>query len=191
MKPIDAEIDNEAMDMLLFTSGTTEKSKAVMLSHKNIVSNLMAMCSMLYIDDKDIFLSVLPPHHTYECTCGFLCQMYRGCTIAFCEGLRHIVKNLKDSKCTMMNGVPLVFESIYKQLMNQVTKKPGAMKKLKFGIKLSNFLNVFNIDIKRKLFAEIHNALGGHLRMFISGAAAIDPLVSKGFRNIGILLVQG
>jgi len=101
------------------------------------------------------------------------------------------VKNLKDSKCTMMNGVPLVFESIYKQLMNQVTKKPGAMKKLKFGIKLSNFLNVFNIDIKRKLFAEIHNALGGHLRMFVSGAAAIDPLVSKGFRNIGILLVQG
>jgi long-chain acyl-CoA synthetase len=188
---LDAEIDNEAMDMLLFTSGTTEKSKAVMLSHKNIVANLMAMCSMLYIDEKDVFLSVLPPHHTYECTCGFLCQMYRGCTIAYCEGLRHIVKNLRESKCTMMNGVPLVFESIYKQLMNQVTKKPGAMKKLKFGIKLSNLLGVLNIDIKRKLFAEIHNALGGHLRMFISGAAAIDPQVSKGFRNIGITLVQG
>jgi len=188
---LDAEIDNEAMDILLFTSGTTDKSKAVMLSHKNIVANLMAMCSMLYIDEKDVFLSVLPPHHTYECTCGFLCQMYRGCTIAYCEGLRHIVKNLKESKCTMMNGVPLVFESIYKQLMNQVSKKPGAMKKLKFGIKLSNFLGLLNIDIKRKLFAEIHDALGGHLRMFISGAAAIDPQVSKGFRNIGILLVQG
>jgi len=188
---LDAQVDNEGMDMLLFTSGTTEKSKAVMLSHKNIVSNLMAMCSMLYIDEKDIFLSVLPPHHTYECTCGFLCQMYRGCTIAYCEGLRHIVKNLRESKCTMMNGVPLVFESIYKQLMNQVNKKPGAMKKLKFGIKLSNFLGVLNIDIKRKLFAEIHDALGGHLRMFISGAAAIDPKVSKGFREIGITLVQG
>ena len=188
---LDAEIDNEATNILLFTSGTTDKSKAVMLSHKNIVSNLMAMCSMLYIDEKDVFLSVLPPHHTYECTCGFLCQMYRGCTIAYCEGLRHIVKNLRESKCTIMNGVPLVFESIYKQLMNQVQKKPGAEKKLAFGVKLSNFLEVFHIDVRRKLFAEIHNALGGHLRLFISGAAAIDPEVCKGFKNIGIKLVQG
>ena len=190
-KFLDAEIDNEAMDILLFTSGTTEKSKAVMLSHRNVAANLMAMCSMLYIDEKDVFLSVLPAHHTYECTCGFLCQMYRGCTVAFCEGLRHIVKNLRESKCTMMNGVPLVFESIYKQLMNQVAKKPGAMKKLKFGIKLSNAASKFGIDIRKKLFAEIHDALGGHLRMFISGAAAIDPEVAKGFRNIGIKLVQG
>jgi long-chain acyl-CoA synthetase len=188
---LDATIDNDAMNILLFTSGTTDKSKAVMLSHRNITANLMAMCSMTYIDEKDIFLSVLPPHHTYECTCGFLCQMYRGSTIAFCEGLRHIVKNLRESKCTMMNGVPLVFESIYKQLMNQVKKKPGAAKKLKFAIKLSNILSTINVDIKRKLFSEIHEALGGHLRLFISGAAAIDPEVSKGFRDIGIKLIQG
>ncbi|MDF2985038.1 MAG: AMP-forming long-chain acyl-CoA synthetase [Eubacterium sp.] len=188
---LDAVIDNEAMDILLFTSGTTEKSKAVMLSHKNIAANLMAMCSMLYIDEKDVFLSVLPMHHTYECTCGFLCQMYRGCTIAFCEGLRHIVKNLRESKCTVMNGVPLVFESIYKQLMNQVAKKPGGPRKLKLGIRLSNIAGVFGLDIRKKLFAEIHEALGGHLRLFISGAAAIDPEVSKGFRSIGIKLVQG
>jgi long-chain acyl-CoA synthetase len=188
---LDAVIDNEAMSILLFTSGTTDKSKAVMLSHRNIAENLMAMCSMLYIDEKDVFLSVLPAHHTYECTCGFLCQMYRGSAIAFCEGLRHIVKNLRESKCTVMNGVPLVFESIYKQLMNQVSKKPGAAKKLKFGIRLSNALGIVGIDIRRKLFAEIHEALGGHLRLFISGAAAIDPEVSRGFRNIGIKLVQG
>lgn len=188
---LDATIDNEAMDILLFTSGTTDKSKAVMLSHKNIAANLMAMCSMLYIDEKDVFLSVLPMHHTYECTCGFLCQMYRGCTVAFCEGLRHIVKNLRESKCTVMNGVPLVFESIYKQLMNQVAKKPGGPRKLKLGIRLSNIAGVFGLDIRKKLFAEIHDALGGHLRLFISGAAAIDPEVSKGFRSIGIKLVQG
>ncbi len=188
---IDAVIDNEAMDILLFTSGTTDKSKAVMLSHRNIAENLMAMCSMLYIDDKDIFLSVLPMHHTYECTCGYLCQMYRGSTVAFCEGLRHIVKNLRESGCTVMNGVPLVFESIYKQLMNQVAKKPGGPKKLKLGIRLSKIAGAFGIDIRRKLFAEIHNALGGHLRLFISGAAAIDPEVARGFREIGIKLVQG
>ncbi|PYG90318.1 long-chain acyl-CoA synthetase [Ruminiclostridium sufflavum DSM 19573] len=188
---LDAEIDNEEMKILLFTSGTTDKSKAVMLSHRNIAANLMAMCSMLYIDDKDVFLSVLPPHHTYECTCGFLCQMYRGCTIAYCEGLRHIVKNLRESKCTVMNGVPLVFESIYKQLINTVKKKPGAEKKLKFAIKLSNILSIFHLDVKRTLFSEIHEALGGHLRLFISGAAAINPEVSKGFKDIGIKLVQG
>lgn len=188
---LDVVIDNEKMNILLFTSGTTDKSKAVMLSHRNIAENLMAMCSMLYIDEKDVFLSVLPAHHTYECTCGFLCQMYRGCTVAFCEGLRHIVKNLSESKCTVMNGVPLVFESIYKQLMHQVSKKPGGAKKLKFGIKLSNALGKLGIDVRRKLFAEIHQALGGHLRLFISGAAAIDPEVAKGFRNIGIQLVQG
>lgn len=188
---LDAVIDNEALNILLFTSGTTDKSKAVMLSHRNIAENLMAMCSMLYIDDKDVFLSVLPAHHTYECTCGFLCQMYRGSTVAFCEGLRHIVRNLSESKCTVMNGVPLVFESIYKQLMHQVSKKPGAAKKLKLGIRLSNILGLAGIDVKKKLFAEIHQALGGHLRLFISGAAAIDPEVSKGFRDIGIKLVQG
>lgn len=188
---LDSKINNEEMSILLFTSGTTDQSKAVMLSHKNITANLMAMCSMLYIDEKDTFLSVLPPHHTYECTCGFLCQMYRGSTIAYCEGLRHIVKNLKESKCTVMNGVPLIFESIYKQLINNVKKKPGAEKKLKFGIKLSNALDVVHIDIRRKLFSEIYDALGGHLRLFISGAAAINPEVPKGFRDIGIKLVQG
>lgn len=188
---VDMAIDNEAMNILLFTSGTTDKSKAVMLSHRNIAENLMAMCSMLYIDDKDVFLSVLPMHHTYECTCGFLCQMYRGCTVAFCEGLRHIVKNLRESGCTVMNGVPLVFESIYKQLMNQVSKKPGGSRKLKLGIRLSKIAGAFGADIRRKLFAEIHEALGGRLRLFISGAAAIDPMVAKGFREIGIKLVQG
>lgn len=188
---LDAVIHNEEMNILLFTSGTTDKSKAVMLSHSNIAANLMAMCSMLYIDEKDVFLSVLPAHHTYECTCGFLCQMYRGCTVAFCEGLRHIVKNLRESGCTVMNGVPLVFESIYKQLMIQVTKKPGGMKKLRLGIRLSRIAGSMGIDVRRKLFAEIHEALGGHLRLFISGAAAIDPEVARGFRNIGIKLVQG
>ena len=187
---IDAEIDAETMNMLLFTSGTTDTSKAVMLSHKNICENLMNMCSMLYIDEKDIFLSILPIHHTYECTCSFLCQIYRGCTIAYCEGLRHIVKNLKESKTTMVLGVPLLFESMYRQIMNQAIKTNGE-KKIKFAIGLSNALRKINIDIRRKLFKQVHEALGGHIRMFISGAAGIDPQIAKGFRELGISLVQG
>jgi long-chain acyl-CoA synthetase len=188
---LDAKIASEDFSVLLFTSGTTDKSKAVMLSHKNIAENLMAMCSMVYIDEYDTFLSVLPLHHTYECSCGFLCQMYRGSCVAFCEGLRHIVKNFGQSKCTMMLGVPLIFESIYKQIMNQVAKKPGGMKKLKLAIKLTNGLDKVGIHLKRKLFAEIHNALGGHVRLFISGAAGIDPIVAQGYRDIGIKLIQG
>lgn len=188
---IDAKIDSEAINIILFTSATTDKSKAVMLSHRNICENLMAMCSMLYIDDKDTFLSILPLHHTYECTCGFLCQIYRGSTIAYCEGLRHIAKNLEESKTTVMNGVPLIFEAMYRRIWEQAAKKPGMERKLKFGIRLSNILRKFGIDITKKLFAPVHNTFGGHLRLFISGAAGIDPVVSKGFRDLGILLVQG
>lgn len=188
---LDAVIDNGAMCALLFTSGTTETSKAVMLSHYNIASNLSAMCSMLYIDDKDTFLSVLPLHHTYECTCGFLCQIYRGATIAYCEGLRHIVQNLQESKATVMNAVPLILEAIYKRIWDQAAKKPGMGKKLRTAIKISNFLRIWGIDVTKKLFAQVHNAFGGSLRMFISGAAAIDPNVAKGFRELGINFVQG
>ena len=187
---IDAKIDTCAMSILLFTSGTTDTAKAVMLSHKNIAENLMGMCSMVYIDEKDIFLSILPIHHTYECTCGFLCQLYRGCTIAYCDGLRHIVKNLKESKATMMLGVPLVFESMYRQIMNQAIKSKGE-KKIKFAIKLSNALGKIGIDVRKKIFNQIHEALGGHIRLFISGAAGIDPQIAKGFRELGVYLIQG
>lgn len=188
---LDATINPEIMNILLFTSGTTDTSKAVMLSQKNICENLMNMCSMLYIDEKDTFLSLLPIHHTYECTCGFLCQMYRGCTVAFCEGLRHIVKNLKESGCTIMNGVPLIFESMYKQILHQASKKAGGLTKLKVAVKISNGLRKIGIDIRKKLFKQIHDAFGGNLRLFISGAAGIDPHVAKGFRDLGITLVQG
>jgi len=187
---LNAEIDNEGMSILLFTSGTTDISKAVMLSHRNIAENLMAMCSMLYIDDKDIFLSLLPIHHTYECTCGFLCQMYRGSTVAYCEGLRYITQNMKEAKATMVLGVPLIFESMYKKIWETIEKN-GLSGKVKFAIKLNNFLKIFGVDKSKKLFGKIHENFGGYIRMFISGAAGIDPMVSKGFRNLGILIVQG
>ena len=188
---IKAEIDPEIMSILLFTSATTDKSKAVMLSHRNIAENLMAMSSMLNIVPSDIFLSILPLHHTYECTCGFLCPFYRGASIAYCEGLRHIQKNLQESKATVMLAVPLIFEAIYRRIWDQAAKNPEVLKKLKFGIKLCNLLKTVGIDISKKLFAQIHNNFGGNLRVFISGAAGIDPDVAKGFRSFGIFFVQG
>jgi len=188
---LDAKIDREAMSILLFTSGTTDKAKAVMLSHKNVCSNLMDMCSMLYIDEKDVFLLVLPLHHTYACTCGFLCQIYRGSTIAFCEGLRHIAKNLKESKTTILLGVPLILEAMYKRIWDQASKDPKVLRKLKLGLKISRILRMAGIDIRKKLFRPIHENFGGAMRRFISGGAAIDPKVVQGFQDFGIHCVQG
>jgi len=188
---IDAQLDTEAMSILLFTSATTDKSKAVMLCHRNIAENLMAMSSMLNIVPDDIFLSVLPLHHTYENTCGFLCPLYRGAAIAYCEGLRHIQKNLQEAQATVMLGVPLIYEAIYKRIWDQASKNPKTLKKLKFGIKLSEILKKLGIDITKKLFAPVHNSFGGKIRIFISGAAGIDPEVAKGFRSLGIHFVQG
>ncbi len=187
---IDVEINAEELKILLFTSGTTGLAKGVMLSHKQICTNLMDMCAMIYFDEKDTFLSVLPLHHTYECTCGFICPIYQGATVAFCEGLRHIVKNLKESQATIMLGVPLIFESIYAKVWKSA-QKSGMASKMKVGIKTNNVLKVVGMDFSKKIFSKIHDTLGGHMRLLISGAAGIDPIVSKGYRDLGILLIQG
>lgn len=184
------KIDPEAMSVLLFTSGTTSASKAVMLSQKNIVTNIMGMCQMVYVDEKDTLLSVLPIHHTYECTCGFLAPLYRGCTIAFCEGLRHIAKNLKESKATIMLCVPLLADTLYKRIMQSIRKK-GKENTVKKAIKLSNFLLKFGIDLRKKLFAEVHEGIGGKLTRVVCGAAAMDPVTANGMRDFGIYIIQG
>jgi long-chain acyl-CoA synthetase len=186
-----AAINPEIMNILLFTSGTTARSKAVMLSHKNICINLMAMCSMTYIGPDDTFLSVLPLHHTYECTCGFLCPVYRGCTVAVCEGLRHITRNMQESKVTLMLVVPLMLELFYKRIIKAATADPKLEKKFRLGLKISNTLLKVGIDKRRTLFEKIHHNFGGHLRMLISGGAAIDPAIIKGMQDLGIHCIQG
>jgi len=187
----DAPIDNEAMSILLFTSGTTDLAKGVMLSHKNICSNLMAVCSSIYIDEKDSVLSILPLHHTYECTAGFLVMVYNGCTISFNEGLKHIAKNLREAQPTILILVPLILENMYKKIWEQAGKTRGMKTKLRTAMFMSNVLRVFGIDLRRKLFKRIHDNVGGRIRLIISGAAAIEPSVSRGFRSLGITVIQG
>ena len=184
-------IDVNEMTILLFTSGTTSKSKAVMLNQKNICTNLIAMFSMLYIDRNDIFFSVLPLHHTYECTCGFLGQVYRGTTIAICEGLRYITTNLKEVRPTCVLMVPVMLEMFYKGIMKKINSDPKTAKKLKTGIKLSRFLLKFKIDIRKKLFAQIHETFGGRMRLIILGGAPVNPDMLQFFQDIGFLCVQG
>jgi long-chain acyl-CoA synthetase len=179
-------IDPSVMKILLFTSGTTSDSKAVMLSHYNIASNLMEMCKMVMISPEDTFLSVLPLHHTYECTCGFLCQVYRGAKVAQCEGLRYIVKNMQESQVTIMLVVPLMIESFYKKIFSKENAP-----KLKKAIAISNTLRKVGIDIRKKLFKRVHDTFGGHLKLLVSGGAPVDPDMLTALQNLGIHVIQG
>jgi len=187
---IDASIDSEKMSIMLFTSGTTSRSKAVALSHKNICTNIQDIASMFDINENDVFLSFLPLHHTFESTVGFLYPIYAGGAIAYCDGVKHLAENIKEYQVTAMISVPILYENMYKKVMRGVAKK-GKLKKLQKGMKISNFLMKFHIDMRRKIFKEIHDLLGGKVRLFINGAAALDPEVEKGFNTLGINMAQG
>jgi len=187
---INSKINPTEMSVLLFTSGTTGVAKGVMLSHKNIVFDLMEMNKMINIHPEDTFLSVLPLHHTYECTCGFLCVLYRGAKIAYCEKLSMITQNLVETKASIILVVPLMLETMYKKIWRNV-EKSGKEKTLRSAIKINNAMKKVGIDLSKKLFAEIHNNFGGHLRLFISGGAAVDPEVLSGMRDLGFFAIQG
>ena len=187
----EATIDPEEMTILLFTSGTTAKSKAVMLCQRNICKNLMSMFSMLYIDRNDVFFSVLPLHHTYECTCGFLGQVYRGTTIAICSGLRYITSEIKEAKPSCILMVPVMLEMFYKNIMKNINSDPKKAKKFQTGLKLSKFLMKLHIDVRKKLFAQIHDVFGGNMRLIILGGAPVKPEALEFFQNMGFLCVQG
>lgn len=187
---IDEKVEEDDIDILLFTSGTSGDAKAVMLSHKNVAANLVNMCSMMDIRETDRFFSMLPLHHTYECTCGFLCPIYRGSSICYCMGLKYITKNLQEYKPTMVLTVPLVIESIYKNIVRTIEKN-GMTKKVNMGKKITGLLLKFGIDKRKQIFKQIHDNLGGNIRMFIAGAAAVDPEVAKNFRAFGLHAIQG
>ena len=187
---IDAKIDNENMGIMLFTSGTTSISKAVMLSHKNIVTNIMDIRASFELNETDTLLSFLPLHHVFECTAGFLYAVSIGASIVFSKGAKHIADELKEFQITAMISVPAVFDIMYRKLMKTIEKK-GKLETVKKGIKISNALSKVKIDIKKKLFAEIHNNLGGKLRFLVAGGAALDPETEKGFRDLGFNLLQG
>ncbi len=187
---LDAKINNEEMGIMLFTSGTTAMSKAVALSHKNICSNIFDIASTIKVDENDTFLSFLPLHHTFECTTGFLYPISTGSSIAFCNGIRHIAENMKEYEITVMVSVPILFEGMYKKLIKGIEKK-GKLETVKKGIKISQFLLKFGIDIRRKLFKEVHENLGGKLRLLVAGGAALDPEAEKGFNELGFKMYQG
>ena len=187
---MEAEIYADEMSVLLFTSGTTGIAKGVMLSHRNICEDLMSAPTILNVNTWDIFFSVLPVHHTYECTCGFLMPLYKGASIAYCEGLKYIVKNLAEVQPTMILAVPLIFESLYNNIMKNVRKqgKEGLVRKV---LALNKVTKKVGLDLNKLLLKDILKVFGGRMRVLISGGAAIDPAILQFFNDLGFISVQG
>ena len=184
---IDAVIDNEKMSIMLFTSGTTSDSKIVALSHKNLVSNLMDIASVLDINSNDVFLSFLPLHHVFECTVGFLFSLYVGAQTVFADGIRYIVENLREYKVSVMASVPAIYERIFKIIRREISKSDNLEEILENEEKYKNS----SMEEKKKVFRNIHDMLGGNIKLLISGAASLDKEIEEKYRKLGLNLVQG
>ena len=184
------KIDNHKMSVMLFTSGTTSISKAVALSQSNICEDIYALAQMTDIRKEDTFLSFLPLHHTFESTCTFLYGTFSGITVAFCDGLKYVQKNLAEFKVTGLVCVPLMLEIMYKKIRKGIEEK-GKTKLVDNMAKICNGLLKVGIDIRRKVFKEILENLGGKIRLLIAGGAAMSRDAIQGFLNLGINLLQG
>lgn len=184
---INSKINPEKMSIMLFTSGTTSASKVVALSHKNICTNLMDLKKILDIDSNDIFLSILPIHHVFECTVGFLLALYSGAQTVFCDGLRHITENLKEYKVSVMACVPAIYERIFKIIKKDIEKKGRLQEVLDYEEKYKTA----TMEERKVAFKEIHDMLGGNIKLLISGAAALDPKIEDKYRILGLNMVQG
>lgn len=188
----DVTVDPDEVTAILFTSGTTGVSKGVCLSQKNICSVVMGAAGCIKITEEDVLLSILPIHHTYECSIGFLYIIYCGASIAFCDGLRYITKNFQDVKPTTFITVPLLIEKVHAKIMKKMEeKKAGKLifKAGKYAAMLGKAVGIKDLD--RKIFSEVIDSFGGRLRLIVTGAAAIDPRVAEDFMRMGIDIYNG
>ena len=175
---------------MLFTSGTTNFPKAVLLSQRNICSNISAIATWVKIYPNDTLLSFLPIHHTFECTITFLYGLYSGAAVAFCDGLKHIQKNLAEYKVSVFVAVPLVLETMYKKIQHAIEEK-GKTKLINTMSKISNALLKCHIDLRKVFFKQVLDNFGGNLRVVFYGAAPMNKDTIIGYNNLGIDLVQG
>lgn len=184
---LNVKINPKEMEIMLFTSGTTSRSKVVALSHENICTNLMDIGSVLDVTQDDVFLSILPIHHVFECTVGFLFSLYKGAETVFCDGLRHIVENLNEYHVTVMACVPGIYERIFMMIRKKLEKQGKLEEILENEEKYKNS----SMQKKKEVFKEIHDMLGGKIKLLISGAAALDKTIEERYRLLGLNLVQG
>lgn len=184
--------DVNAPAAICYTSGTTGMAKGVVLSQENLVSDLRQVISLLTIYEEDVFLSILPVHHSYECTCGFLLPLVMGNTIAIAHGLRYVAEDLAATGATVVIGVPLLWEKMYGRIMDGIRNAPGGAVKYRAGTVLSGIGEFFGAKkLRKKLFSRVHERFGGALRLFVSGGAGIDPEVIRGFQRLGFTILEG
>jgi len=186
---INCEIDSDAMSILLFTSGTTDKSKAVMLAQRGIAQNVYDMQLVEDIRSSDVNIAFLPFHHIFGST-GFLVMLACGVTTVFTDGLRYVKKNLQEYKVSLFIGVPVILDSMYKNIEKEI-RKQGKEKLIAFAKVISNTLLKLGIDVRRKIFKAVIDQLGGAMRLIISGGAPLDKETARNYRELGIELVQG
>ncbi len=184
---LNVKINPKEMGIMLFTSGTTSRSKVVALSHENICTNLMDIGSVLDVTQDDVFLSILPIHHVFECTVGFLFSLYKGAETVFCDGLRHIVENLNEYHVTVMACVPGIYERIFMMIRKKLEKQGKLEEILKNEEKYKNS----SMKERKEAFKKIHDMLGGKIKLLISGAASLDKTIEEKYRLLGLNLVQG
>jgi len=186
------KINPDNLAEIIFTSGSLGRAKGVMLSQKNLATNLVDMLSMLMMYPEDRFLSVLPIHHTYECTCGMLCPIFAGSSVHYARSLKTVADDMQKVKATIVLGVPLLFDKMFKKVMraiNEDKKKAFLVPKL---IKVTNFTQKLGMkDLKKKIFKELQDKFGGAIRIFIVGGAAADPVVAEGLQGFGFSFLQG
>ena len=181
-------INPDEMHILLFTSGTTGNAKGVCLSQRNICSNILSIYGIVKVKRNDLFFSVLPLHHTYECTIGFLLPIYSGASIAHCEGLRYILKNMQEFHPSVILCVPLLLENMHKNIIKNMNKTlPEKYRKQNN----ENPYPSLPFYIKGIVKNKVKNTLGGRLRVFIVGAAAVNPLIIEDFAKLGLNTLQG
>jgi long-chain acyl-CoA synthetase len=184
--------DPDELAILVFTSGSMGRAKGVMLSQRNISTNLVDMRRMVEIRPEDRFLSVLPMHHTYECTCGLLCPLAAGSSVHYARSLKTVVDDLQQVRATILLGVPLLYEKMYRRICKAIEEKKLTAALIGPLKTVSGALETIGLkDVRKILFSEIHKKFGGAIRLFIVGGAAVDPKVAKGLRSFGFTFVQG
>jgi long-chain acyl-CoA synthetase len=192
INPKPTRINPDDVAEIIYTSGSLGRAKGVMLTQKNIATNLVAMRQMVTIYPEDRFLGVLPIHHTYQCTCGLLCPLYSGASVHFARSLKAIPEDMANTKPTVLLGAPLLYNKMYNKIMKTIQSKKTSSILVNLFINITDIAQSFGLKSSKKLlFGKLHRILGGSMRLLIAGGAAPDPKVSKFFREVGFNIIQG
>lgn len=189
--PFEREIDLHAPAAVVFPSGT-DVSRGIVLSNANLIRAVDGFDCFVDIDEKDVFLTVLPLHHAYVCTVGLLGALWNGAAVAFGRGLSGMVKDMAAFRPTVMVCVPFLLDTLYRRIRSEIAKR-GADKKVRAAIRATSLLKPVGLaqTAKRKLFSDIHRTFGGRMRLLISGGTLADAEVLDGLTELGLLAIQG